>query len=180
MEEAGSFAGSSGELRLAASELLTALLFLLPLLWCSGGVGGQGLPPEAHLHARPWPLRAAPALPQPPDGACAFRCRLPAAAWVHGASGYRHCICASSGTPLWRHANGTPRPRRERYSITPHPRRCFCRPAPALLLLLQIVLREEATEPKRRTRIVPMLMERQKLWDMREAAGVGEKQQRQR
>jgi hypothetical protein len=42
------------------------------------------------------------------------------------------------------------------------------------------VLREEATEPKRRTRIVPMLMERQKLWDMREAAGVGEKQQRQR
>jgi hypothetical protein len=53
-------------------------------------------------------------------------------------------------------------------------------PLPPLPPLLQIVLREEATEPKRRTRIVPMLMERQKLWDMREAAGVGERQQRQR
>ena len=51
---------------------------------------------------------------------------------------------------------------------------------PLAAALPQIVLREEAKEPKRRTRIVPMLMERKKVWDMREAAGVGEKQQRQR
>lgn len=40
----------------------------------------------------------------------------------------------------------------------------LCRP--------QVVLREEEREPRRRTKIVPMLAERHKMWRMREAQGV--------
>lgn len=36
---------------------------------------------------------------------------------------------------------------------------------------LTVVLREEQTEPQRRVRITPMIMERTKLWRMREAQG---------
>lgn len=36
---------------------------------CSGGLGGQGPAPQAHLDARPRPLGAAPALPLTPHGA---------------------------------------------------------------------------------------------------------------
>ena len=36
----------------------------------------------------------------------------------------------------------------------------------------QVLLREEEEEPRRRTRIVPMMAERHKLWRMREAQGV--------
>jgi len=35
-----------------------------------------------------------------------------------------------------------------------------------------VVLREEEQEPQRRTRIVPQLAERDKLWRMRAAAGL--------
>ncbi|EFN53873.1 hypothetical protein CHLNCDRAFT_136009 [Chlorella variabilis] len=37
---------------------------------------------------------------------------------------------------------------------------------------LTVLLREEEEEPRRRTRIVPMMAERHKLWRMREAQGV--------
>lgn len=51
--------------RLGAPPLIGNPATLLP---CSRGLGGQRLPPEAHLHARPRPLGPALEVPEPPDG----------------------------------------------------------------------------------------------------------------